>query len=493
MPSYSTEVLEEVWKAQEKQREGMSKRQKYYDGQHAILDRKEEWKDGNKKTNRVVNWAKFAVDLYVGAVSSVGFQVSLDSDQENPDRTAIDFYGELELENRLETRDVELFRIAAINGSSIELHEYKNSKIRITHHNPINWACLWDEDDNLSLAIHRLQFKSGTLFRGEVLENDVELMTVYDETTITDYQRVSGIEEWELIGKIDHNYGRIPVIVWRIDDTFDSVISDTAIKLNDEYNEDYSAAGDDLKATVDALLKVIGNDPNWILEHAAEIKASGIIPLASDSDADFITKGGESYRYGDHLTVTRELIHIEYKIPDIHTIVGVTGGTSGIALQLKFQPMQQHAASMMNFIKLAIRERIDLINARTGKTNKPKIENYTVTVQFVVPVNYIEEWQNIGKLKGIVSHMTQLRLLSQIDDPQKELENLNRENPLDETPEGAAADQEALTADMERNIKENVAVAIQAVADAALDLVTQTGAVERLSAQRQANEEVGVG
>ena len=71
------------------------------------------------------------------------------------------------------------------------------------------------------------------------------------------------------------------------------------------------------------------------------------------------------------------------------------------------------------------------MNARAEKLNWPKIENYEVKLQFRMPTNRIEEWQNIGNLDGIVSHKTQLELLSDIEDPDNEIENLRREGRLD--------------------------------------------------------------
>ena len=72
-----------------------------------------------------------------------------------------------------------------------------------------------------------------------------------------------------------------------------------------------------------------------------------------------------------------------------------------------------------------------IINSLSETRDTVKVENYELTIQFTLPVNRVEEWQNIGALTGVVSHRTQLELLTDVHDPEQELERLQDRRAAD--------------------------------------------------------------
>ena len=119
-----------------------------------------------------------------------------------------------------------------------------------------------------------------------------------------------------------------------------------------------------------------------------------------------------------------------------------------------------------------------------GKAAKEQIENYKVIIGFSMPINRIEEWQNISGLNGIVSHKTQLELLSDIDDADRELENVRTDmaaaaevRVMTEGPDVQAARQDVQVAQAVPKVDAQIQTSLDLIGDRILAAVTRAGAV----------------
>ena len=459
-----------IWNDYSTNRTAMLRLWDYYRGDHDIMDREEEYPDGAEKTNRVTDWAGYIVDLYVGALTMVPFQVSADQEDSSD---AVERYSEIGKRSGFDALDMELLRRTLVFGWCIELHEYREGEGEIVRlQDPTEWVILRDVYDNIAVAIRVVTLPINTIVDGEPLKTERYQMTVYDEREIIRYEKGGNTNQWNEVERRTHYYGKPPVVVWQVNEERNSILTDALLGQADEYNEIDSSAGDSLRSTVSALLALIGYDASWVKDNADTIKEMRILPLAPDGDAKFIVRPDTSNEADHRLQRIREHICMAGRVPDITTITGATGSTSGIALRLRFMPMEHRSMSMANFIRDSITQRIDLINAMAEKTNKPVLEDYTVTVQFILPTNRIEEWQNVGALKGIVSHRKMLEVMSDVQDPEGELEAVTNEILMSED------DREEGIERVAGLLQPAAEDAMQAVSRAVMDAIEQRGLLE---------------
>lgn len=473
--------LDEIWKATDAHRAAMCKRRAYYDGQHAICGRNERHADGRKKAEVPTNFAGYIVDMYVGAMTSSDYQLSRIT-EDAQDTTAV--YTDLSRDAHLAAVDVENLRNALVCGYGLEVHEYVDGAPRVIAEAPENWALLRDENGDITIAITRFVMDKWRVFRDELLTDDTQIQYAYDGQRRVGWRRTKRGElygDWQQFDDITHFYGSVPVVEWTVNDERASILTDALIRQIDEYNDIDSLSGDDIRNVSDALLKIKGVSPAWVQQNADNITRLRILPLADDSDAEYLTKTTDTARITDRLSRCREAIHLMAGVPDIQQIVGATGGTSGIALQLKFMPMQQRAGAMFKHLEKALAARVDVLNTMLRKAGKSVITDYQITMQFVMPINRIEEWQNIGALDGIVTRRTQLELLTDIDDPEGELEQLTKEQAtqaeitaLNTPPEQQAVAQDAAVARGAADIDGTIQNALDVIGDRLLAAFTRT-------------------
>jgi SPP1 family phage portal protein len=258
------------------------------------------------------------------------------------------------------------------------------------------------------------------------------------------------------------------------------MLTSALLRQIDEYDDIDSLSGDDIRNVSDALLKIKGINSNWVKENEDVILRLRVLPIPDDAEAEYLTKTTDTERVTSRLARCREAIHTMGGVPDIQQVTGATGSTSGIALKLKFMPMEQRAGAMFKQLEKSMRKRIDVLNSITQKANQTKIENYEITMHFNMPVNRIEEWANIGALTDIVTHRTQLEMLSDIDDPDAELKGLEKEQigkaeitAVGQSPEVAAAQQDVQVAQAMPKVDATIENSLNVIADRILAAVTR--------------------
>ncbi len=444
----NADKLNDVFSGWREKRAYMERRKQYYRGDHAITYRREQYADGREKTNLVTNWVKIILDRYRGAISpfqitttvkAIEGQVATEdvaeertiSVERNP---AWNEYYALHRNQFLSKKDREILSDVLLYGYAVEVHGYDSERgIKVENYDPVEWAFMRDEQDELKVAIRQREFKKGQIYRGSVLQNDIVVMDVYTDTHHCKWQKDLGgdVDSWDLIEGFPrkHYYNNVPVIQWRFNEVFRSVISDAIIEQNDEYNRIDSGRGDDALAQVDCLLKIWGFDAEFIKKNQEIINRWRILPLSQkdEQDAAYMSRDPNLEVFSKRLTSTRDHIHEMAGIPDVLQIIGSTGATSGIALQLMFLPMENICHDGFLFLEEGVRKRIQLINTVWKKEQKPVLDDFEVTIQFKRPVNRKEEWDSVQNLRGIVSHRTMLRLLTDISNPEEELTQLEIE------------------------------------------------------------------
>ena len=441
LETLTVEQLNAIWDLHEGDREDQTKRFDYYDGDQAIVGVQEYYSDGTPKAQVVTNWIKYIVNRYVGSISDLQISNTIvlgEEPEDLPDRIlAVDAYSTLVKDQNLTGKDNRLEKDCQLAGYGVEVHSFDEADgIQITIYDPREWVLVRDTDDKLVLAIRRVTLKANTIHGGVYLDKPLEIMTVYYPDVIIVYSRTEKDSVWtEVDEPISHSYGEIPVVQWSMNDTRTTIITDAIITQQDEFNTIDSANGEEVKKDVDSILHLTNVGADWAKENESTIRKQRIVVTPENSDAKFLTHVSDVARINNRLGRTRSHIHMMGEVPDVANMVGATGSTSGIALKLMFTPMEESVQGMIPYLEQSVRKRIDLINAIFRKQNKPEIVDYKVTIQFLIPVNRIEEWQHIGSLDNIVSQRTQLELLTDIDDPETELKAVRLEQPdIPDTP-----------------------------------------------------------
>jgi SPP1 family phage portal protein len=448
------EEIELIWGSRSIAQSDRQNYRNYYDGRQKILNEAGVYVDGKKKSRIVTNFIADGIDGYVGALTSTRWQLT--SQEGSANAPGPEEYKRLSDLLYIESVDAEVLRGALISGFGVEIHSF-DKEISITPGNPLEWESVYDSASGELLgAIRRYELLEGAVLNGVVLDKPKQFTVWYDTAEITTWGQEEG--QWKLVSSVPHRYGCVPVVFWTVNEDKTGIISDALISQQDEYNSIDSATGDEIRAFVDSILAITGVDPDWLQKNSSQIRETRLLPIGSDDSsvagsAFYLTRSQDVTPSQTRLDRTKQNIHMMGKTPDMVEITGVTGDTSGIALKLRFMPMINQAMGFVPFLKRAFRARIDLINVINAKRGKPVIEDYVLTIQFTLPTNNIEQWANIGTLTGIVSHRKQLELLSDVDDPERELAAVKKEGPRTVTPVGGTGAAANNTADLQETSK----------------------------------------
>lgn len=490
MHDLTPDEYEQIWTDGAEERVAMRRLRNYYDGIHAIVGQNEVYTDGSTKSEIVSNFIKPAIDLYVGTMSDPYNVTALELETPEGDEEVVnegpELYREIGTNNDFDTTDVTVRRDAYLYGWGIETDEFIDNKIVITARDPIAWRRVYNSDGTLIGLVNMSKVPKGG-FSGDTMQTeDLNIMVVITDKAFKTFHMQKDVENgnWftpEGFPDREHNYGAVPATIYQVNETMTTHITEDVIGLQDEYNEIDSASGDNVKSEADGLLALEGFSPKDVSDNAEVIREMRVIGVPVGGGVSYVSKNTDTLRIESRLKRTRDSLFLSLAVPDINDIVGATGSTSGIALQLKFKPMVDNAKAHIAWLRSGVRDRIDLINAVTSKSSDKAIEDVQVNINFSLPRNTVEEWQNIGNLTGIVSHRKQLEMLTDVNDPAQEESRLVQEADDERdnfrqtgTPEEIIARNDAEINEASISLQPQIASMIQAIADAARKQITDT-------------------
>ena len=194
-------------------------------------------------------------------------------------------------------------------------------------------------------------------------------------------------------------------------------------------NKAGSEKANDVDYFADAYLKVLGVELQS--EDASQIRDNRIFNLWKNGDGPlpdvgFLEKPNSDTTQENLISLLKESIFAISMVANMSE--SEFGNSSGTALAFKLQAMDNLARMKDRKLQSAFNRLYKIVfsvplttvyeDAWTGLT-------YTFTRN--VPRNILEEAQIVGQLSGQVSEETKLSVLSIIDDPQKEIERMERE------------------------------------------------------------------
>ena len=383
----------------------MQKWKNYYDGKHAILNKK--YSDETKTCNKIVtNYCKIITETYSGYIC--GKPVSYSSNDEIADVQEIINYNDDEAEN------IAFCTNALIYGVAYELQWLdKNTKTRYSQINPLNAFAIYDNslDGNLLYFVRWYDANS-------IDDNEEQIVEVYSATHKQIY-KVKGIGgALEFVEEEVHYFGDVPVSVFWLNES-ETNIFDCVISLNDAYNELQSSEVDDFSEFCDAYLTLTGMDADE--DDIKSMKENRALLLPTGGSAAWLTKNTSDTQIVNMLENIKKNIFKVSAAPDMADENFMA--QSGTALAYKLVGFENVASGIVARFTKAIQRRIELIcNVLNLKASDAIWRDINISFVRNLPINITETIQLVNTLKGTVSDATLLAQIPFIDDVQAELE-----------------------------------------------------------------------
>ena len=227
----------------------------------------------------------------------------------------------------------------------------------------------------------------------------------------------------EFIDTDAHYFGQVPINPFWLND--DGVaIYDRIMSLQDAYNTLLSSEVDDFEAFCDAYLVLTGVQAEP--EDIAAMKKNRVLLLDDDSAASYLTKSTTDTQIENMLRNINDQIHKVSNSPDFNDEKLLA--QSGIAMRYKLLGFENNAGDIEAHMRKALQRRIELICTILNLTGADAVwRDIDIVFTRNLPVNVVESAQIVNSLRGIVSDKTLLAQLPFVEDPGKELEQLEAE------------------------------------------------------------------
>ncbi|MEC1177630.1 phage portal protein [Metasolibacillus meyeri] len=396
----------------------LNKLEKYYEGEHAILERPLAGEEMGLPNNKIVaNHAKYITDISTGY--TFGKPIKYEGEQIEPITAA---YKEIDIVSH----DQEMAKDLSIFGIGLELHFMSSDEV------PIPKVTVIDPRQIFLVVDDTVEYKS--LFAVHYYEKrdiDNEVIgwniNVYTESLIVKYF-AKDIEsgDYIMVDVLDHYHQKVPVVeFWNNEEQQGDF--EQQISLIDAYNLLQSDRINDKEQLVDALLKLVGvslgDTEDEQSETAKMIKKHKIIELPEGADAEWLTKGLNETEVEVLKTAIKKDIHEFSMVPNL-TDENFASNSSGVAMKYKLFGLEQLAVIKERYYVQGLRERLKLFaNILEVKAKAVKVSDVEITMIRNLPENELTI-QDIVSLIGLVSNATLLSLLPFVEDATEEVKKL---------------------------------------------------------------------
>lgn len=390
---------------------------KAYISDHKILH--EPKKEPHKPDNRiVVNFPKYIVDTMNGFF--IGNPIKITAD----DKAVAEYVEYLDQYNDQDDNNAELSKISSIYGKGYEFYFVdENSELCITYFNPMEAFMIFDDS---------------------VLENPLHFVRLYKDNDNNEFGCVSnkaynrsfkltGGFKWLDEGET-HGFVDVPATEFIENAEKQGVFEGSPLSMTNAYNKAISEKANDVDYFADAYLKVLGTALDD--EGLQHIRDNRIINFEGDDSGKLVVE----FMNKPESDTTQEnyLDRLERLIFQISMVANISdenfGASSGIALKYKLQAMSNLEKTKERKFTSGMNRRYKVLFSHP-LSKVPADSWVQLHYQFTpnFPANLLEETQIAQGLEGIVSHETQLKVLSIVDDVQGELDKIEEENKPDES------------------------------------------------------------
>ena len=405
----------------------MERLYEYYNNQHSIENRvMESGKPNNKLAH---DYCRYITDTTSGYFMGINVKISSDNEE------YLQVYQDLCRDNFDADENFELAKKASIYGYAVEIiYQNEMGQSRYKRIDPREMILIFGAklEDYLLAAIRFYTVK-------DLDGNEMEYADVYQPDSILHMMRKAGQSSFEALGEEVHYYGEVPVIIYlnneEMKGDFENVIS-----IVDSYDKSQSDSANDFEYFTDAYLVFEGynglededSDDETVRNNAyKDMRKKRLFYLDKGGKAYFLTKDINDTAIENYKKRLNMDIHKFGMVPDLSD-ESFAGNLSGVAIEFKLIPLEQHCMVKENKFRTALAKRRELLtrilNIRYGKgwDYREIREDFTRNI----PQNIKEETETVAMLDGLISKRTLLELLPQIDDVDQELERLAEEQSI---------------------------------------------------------------
>lgn len=393
--------------------------ERYYDGQHDILNRINS--DASKPNNKVVcDLPAYTVDVRTGYFS--GEPIVFDSPKEEQHKAI----REIIEYNCFQDLNTELDVMTSIYGHAFMIvYIDEDGQIRMGVDDPYNTLVIHDNtiEHKVMGALRYYEYKDAVDHTSKIQ------ITMYTKDAI--YELDGPITNPVVISQETNIFGDIPVIEFMensnrcgsfekaisIVDAIESILSSTINEI--EY---FDNAYLHLKGVVENLAELDSFDGDPF----EDMKNNRTLITLGDGDAKFLTKNiNDTYIQNTLERLTTDY-HKLTKTPSLND--ENFGNVSGVSLKYKLFNLEKDVARKESKWHKSIQKMLKLITTYHNiKSLNYDYRDIKITFVRALPHNEAETADIISKLIGVVSHKTLLAQLDFVEDPEFELQQLQRE------------------------------------------------------------------
>lgn len=420
IPTTKTELdlkdLHQIITAHEYDRAKKIRLKGYFEGRHDIL-RKEGRANGAPNNKLVTNYCSYISAMSIGFF--LGKPIAYTTIEEN--QAKLDILLDIFKYNDESAHNLELAEESSITGEAFELL-YIDSDAEIRFKSVLSEemiiVCDATLEENIIYAIRHYRIYD---FYGATYS---EYVDVYNAKEIRHYSYSGG--RFEEVSESEANYfDDVPVIHYpnnkQCRGDFENVLT-----LVDAYNLAQSLTMDDLSDFTDAYLLLKGYSSDE--KTAKELRKKKIISLDEGGGADWLIKNLNDTYIENLKTRLNTDIHKLSHVPDMSD-KEFAGNASGVSIKYKLLGLELVRSRKEREFKKAIQRRIELISGMLKTKSKDTIDFRDVEITFTpnIPADNTEQAEIVKNLDGLVSQKKLLSLLSFVEDPVKEMEELKKE------------------------------------------------------------------
>lgn len=388
-----------------------------YTSDHEILHDPE--KPKYKPDNRVVvNFPKYIVDTMNGFF--IGNPIKIIAE----DEAVADYVEYLDRYNDQDDNNAELAKICSIYGKGHEMYYTdEESELCITYLDPKEAFMIFDES-----IIERPLF----FVRRYVDREGFEYGSISDATSVRNFKVTGGLrwlDEWT-----PHYFPGVPATEY-VENGERQGIFEPVMSMVNAYNKAISEKANDVDYFADAYLKVLGTTIDK--DDVQFIRDNRIVNFEGDGSDKIIAEFME--KPNSDTTQENLLERLERLIFQISMVANISdenfGTASGIAMKYKLQSMSNLEKTKERKFATGMNRRYQLLFGHPA-SKVPADAWIQLQYKFTpnIPANLQEEAQIASQLEGIVSHETQLKVISAVENVKGELDKIEEENKEAMTP-----------------------------------------------------------
>ncbi len=441
--SVTPEVIDYCLKKFRRHQRRLSTLEKYYQNETAIQGRVME--DPEKPNNKISHsFGKYITKIATAYFMGYGVKYEVDSPDEAYKTAYKQALDDILDSNMTKIKHFEEAKEMSKRGISYELLFIDPSgRLRTQYYQADEMIPVFSQTPANFLT---MVLRPYTLTSIDGRSNDVEYVDVYTRLYVYNFVRRRG-GQWQLQEKFSHNFSDVPVIIRMNNaelkgdyedvipqiDTYDKAVSDTSNNL-DYFSDAYLVFEgiDDLNAEDDDGNELSASDSAKVMKENRTIFApTGCKP-------GFITKDADDTAAENHKNRTFKDIFFLSQVPNL-TDEEFAGNLSGVAIKYKLFGLEELSIEKETYFRSSETKKVRLITEYINDLKNTKYDWRDVKLSFdrSAVANTYEAAQTINLLRDILSDRTLIGMYPEIDNPDEELKQRQKEQAAAENTGGS--------------------------------------------------------